>query len=72
MLHQIEILLPHNLKELKLSIMVKNYLPLARQARESGSSYEEFLLGLTEVELQVRGENRLKRRVREAHFPLMT
>ncbi len=71
MLHQIEILLPHNLKELKLSIMVKNYLPLARQARESGSSYEEFLLGLTEVELQVRAENRLKRRVREAHFPLM-
>lgn len=71
MLHQIEIILPHNLKELKLSIMVKNYLPLARQARESGLSYEEFLLGLTEVELQVRMENRLKRRVREAHFPLM-
>jgi DNA replication protein DnaC len=69
--HQVEILLPHNLKELKLSMMAKNYPSLARQARESGSSYEEFLLGLTEAELQMRMENRLKRRVREAHFPLM-
>ncbi len=51
--------------------MVKNYLPLACQARESGSSYEEFLLGLTEVELQMRVENRFKRRVQDAHFPLM-
>jgi DNA replication protein DnaC len=68
---QVEILLPHQLKELKLSMMVKHYPSVARQAKESGWSYEEFLLGLTEVELQVRAENRLKRRVREAHFPLM-
>jgi DNA replication protein DnaC len=71
MSHQVEILLPHNLKELNLSMMVKNYPSHARQARESGLSYEEFLLGLTEAELQTRAENRLKRRVREAHFPLM-
>lgn len=69
--HQIEILLPHNLKELNLPMMVKNYPSHARQARESGLSYEEFLLGLTEAELQSRAENRIKRRVREAHFPLM-
>jgi len=69
--HQVEILLPHNLKELKLSMMVKNYPSHARQARESACSYEEFLLGLTEAELQMRTENRLKRLVREAHFPLM-
>jgi DNA replication protein DnaC len=68
---QVEVLLPHQLKELKLSMMVKHYPSVARQAKESGWSYEEFLLGLTEVELQVRAENRLKRRVREAHFPLM-
>ena len=71
MSHQVEILLPHNLKELNLSMMVKNYPSHARQAREGGLSYEEFLLGLTEAELQTRAENRLKRRVREAHFPLM-
>jgi len=71
MSHPVEILLPHNLKELNLSMMVKNYPSHARQARESGLSYEEFLLSLTEAELQTRAENRLKRRVREAHFPLM-
>ena len=68
---QVEVLLPHQLKELKLSMMVKHYPSVVRQAKESGLSYEEFLLELTEVELQMRIENRLKRRVREARFPLM-
>lgn len=68
---QIEILLPHQLKELKLSMIMKHYPSVARQAKESGWGYEEFLLGLTELELQGRAENRLKRRVREAKFPLM-
>ena len=42
-----------------------------RQAREQGADYGEFLLGLTDIELQMRGENRLKRRLREAKFPLL-
>jgi DNA replication protein DnaC len=33
--------------------------------------YDEFLLGLTEIELQVRSDNRFKRRMREAKFPLL-
>jgi DNA replication protein DnaC len=44
---------------------------LARHAKENGVSYEEFLLNLTETELQARAEGRLKRKLREARFPLM-
>lgn len=66
-----KIVLEHTLKELNLSIMRSHYAGLVRQAKESGLSYEEFLLSLTETELRVRGENRLKRRIREAHFPLL-
>ena len=41
-----------------------------RQGRETGMDYGEFLLSprLT-IELQMRAENRLKRRLREAKFP---
>jgi DNA replication protein DnaC len=66
-----EILLNNNLKELKLSTMIKSYKALERQAIESKWSYDEFLLELTQLELAVRSENSLKRRLREAKFPLM-
>jgi DNA replication protein DnaC len=66
-----EVLLKENLKALNLSHMSSNLASLARQARESGTSYEEFLLSLTEVELQMRAENRLKRKLKEAKFPLL-
>ncbi len=65
-----EILLSHNLKELKLSSMLKEYPAMTRHANEAGMNYEDFLLSLTEIELQVRSENRLKRYLREARFPL--
>ncbi|KPA15526.1 ATPase AAA [Candidatus Magnetomorum sp. HK-1] len=44
---------------------------MVRQALESKWSYDEFLLELTQRELSARSENRLKRRLREAKFPLM-
>jgi DNA replication protein DnaC len=66
-----EILLKENLKALNLSHMSANLASLVRQARESGTSHEEFLLSLTEVELQMRQENRLKRKLKEAKFPLL-
>jgi DNA replication protein DnaC len=66
-----EILIKENLKALNLSHMSANLASLVRQARESGTSYEEFLLSLTEVELQMRAENRLKRKLKEAKFPLL-
>lgn len=66
-----KIVLDHNLKELKLSIMLAHYPTVVREAKESGLSYEELLLSLTDMELQIRGENRLKRRIKEARFPLL-
>ena len=66
-----KIVLDHSLKALRLTIMLSHYPSLVRQSRENGISYEEFLLSLTEVELRIRGENRLKRRIKEARFPLL-
>ena len=66
-----EILLKENLKALNLSHMFTSLGSMVRQARENGTSHEEFLLALTEVELQIRAENRLKRKLREAKFPLL-
>jgi DNA replication protein DnaC len=66
-----EILLKDNLKSLNLSTMLVNLESYIRQAKESRYDYEEFLLNLTEIELQVRHERRLKRYLREARFPLL-
>jgi DNA replication protein DnaC len=62
--------LKENLQNLKLSHMAKELETFLRQARESGLDYAEFLLQLTEHELQIRSENRLKRKLKEAKFPL--
>jgi len=64
-------MLKDNLKTLYLSTMASNIEAQLRQAKESGIGYGEFLLELTEVEIQTRTENRLKRRLKEAKFPLM-
>jgi DNA replication protein DnaC len=66
-----EVLLKENLKSLNLSHMSAQLGSQVRQARENGTSHEEFLLALSEVELQMRAENRLKRKLREAKFPLL-
>jgi DNA replication protein DnaC len=66
-----EVLLKENLKLLKLSNVLRQLETFVRQAKESGTDYGEFLLSLTEMELQMRAENSLKRRVREAKFPLI-
>lgn len=63
--------LEENLKELKLSVMSRNLDMHVRQARENHIDYEEFLVNLTDYELHVRNENRLKRRLKEAKFPLI-
>ncbi|MFH0782484.1 MAG: IS21-like element helper ATPase IstB [Pseudomonadota bacterium] len=63
--------LRENLKALSLSTMVSGLEGHLRQAKENGPGYDEFLLDLTVEELQVRADNRLKRRVHEAKFPLI-
>lgn len=65
------ITLMDNLKGLRLTHMAKELKSALRQARESGLDYAEFLLNLTEHELRIRSDNRLKRRIREAKFPLI-
>ncbi len=66
-----EVLLSEHLKQLKLTAILRHYPPLARQARENGWAYEDFLLSLTESEIQARSDNRLKRRIRDARFPIL-
>lgn len=66
-----EMVLLQNLKELKLLTMLNHLESFLRQARENKVEYEEFLLNLTEIELQVRKEKRLKRCLQEAKFPLI-
>jgi DNA replication protein DnaC len=64
-------LLIENLKKLRLSTMIRNLEALIRQAKQEKLSYEEFLLNLSEAEVQVRQENGCKRRLREAKFPIL-
>ena len=55
---------------LKLSTMMKNFEHIHRQALENKLGYDEFLLNLTQAEVQVRKENGRKKRIRDASFPL--
>lgn len=64
-------LLIENLKKLRLSTMIRNLEALIRQAKQEKLSYEEFLLNLSEAEVQARQENGRKRRLREAKFPIL-
>jgi DNA replication protein DnaC len=64
-------LLLANLKSLRLSTMMRELENQLRQANESNVKYDEFLLNLTEAEVQARQENGRKKRIREAVFPLM-
>jgi len=66
-----EMVLTDNLQALKLSHMLRHLDPQLRQAQEQSLDYGDFLLSLTELELEGRAENRLRRRLREAKFPLL-
>jgi len=63
-------MLQEDLRFLKLSTMMKSLENIYRQALENKLDYNEFLLNLTQAEVQVRKENGRKRRIREASFPL--
>lgn len=66
-----QVLLEDCFKRLKLPAMLRDYRECIRQAQESSSSYESFLLELTTRELEQRQANQLKRRLKEARFPIM-
>ncbi len=65
----IGLLLLKNLKALNLSTMVQHLRDHLSLAKKDEMDYEEFLLGLTEIELKARAENRYMRLLREAKFP---
>lgn len=67
----VDVNLKENLKNLKLTHMSGELDSALRQARDAGQDYADFLLQLTEHELRIRSENRLKRRLKEARFPLL-
>lgn len=58
-----------HLRAMKLPGIGKVFRELARQARESGWSYEEYLRELLEAEARQRTENVARQRLHEARFP---
>lgn len=64
-------ILIENLKELKLTAMIRELPSHLRQARETGMDPAELLLTLADVELQARAEKRFQRRLKDAKFPVL-
>ncbi|NIR28694.1 MAG: ATP-binding protein [Desulfuromonadales bacterium] len=56
-------------RELKTPTLFREHAGLARQARDGGWDYEDFLVQLLEAEVQARREHTAARRLREARFP---
>ena len=56
-------------RELKIPTLLRQYPTLARQARDGGLAYEDFLHQLLEAEVLARRDSAADRRLREAHFP---
>jgi len=64
-----EAVLEAHCHELKLPRVVRNSPDLARQARNDGWDYEDFLIQLLEAEVMGRRDATAARRLREARFP---
>ena len=64
-----EAVVREHLSALKLPGVAREYTALARQARDGGWAYEEFLQQVLEAELRSRQERATVHRLREAHFP---
>lgn len=62
-------LLKANLKQLRLPTMLSEFEQLAREATEGNQTFEQFLLRLTEAEVNARLANALARRIHQAGFP---
>jgi DNA replication protein DnaC len=64
-------LLDTYLKALRLPTFVQNYRKFAEEAAQANHSYDRFLLALTEQEMAQRERNRVARRIKAAHFPVL-
>jgi len=64
-----EAVISEHLHGLKMPGAAREYQGLARQARDGGWAYEEFLRQVLEAEMRSRQERTATRRLQEAHFP---
>lgn len=64
-----EVVLKQYCRELKLPAVLREYAALARQARDGGWPYEDFLHDLLETERNSRQDSAARRLLREARFP---
>lgn len=64
-----EAVIGEQVKALKIPAVGREYLALARQARDGGWGYEDYLRELLEAELRSRRERASARALREARFP---
>ncbi len=64
-----EAVISEHLRGLKMPGASREYQSLARQARDGGWAYEEFLRQVLEAEMRSRQERTAARRLQEAHFP---
>jgi DNA replication protein DnaC len=63
--------LVNHLTTLHLGAFVENYAICAQTAAQGNWSYEHYLATLTEQEIDRRTQNRRKRRIQEARFPVL-
>jgi len=68
-MHKLEEKIAFYTKHLRLPAFRKNYIELAKQAAQKGSTHEQYLLTLFELEYEQRKERRKKQRIRNAKFP---
>lgn len=64
-----EAVITQHVKELKLPTVGREYQALARQARQDGWLYEDYLRELLDAELRSRRDRAAQRLIREARFP---
>ncbi len=66
-----QVLLEHQLKALRLPTMLREYDKLARACAQEKSTFPQYLLRLTELELLDRDRRATERRIRQAKFPFV-
>lgn len=69
-MHKNNILLETYLRELRLPTFLKNHESFASDAAQNNQDYARFLLALSEQEVIRRQENRIRRCIHNARFPV--
>jgi DNA replication protein DnaC len=64
------VLVKSNLRQLRLPTIKAEFEQLAREAAETNQTYQDYLLRLTELEVNARSSNALNSRIKQASFPV--